>query len=360
MRERWFGGTGRRVPEISVDGEVDLDGALVLDDVSDTARLEQAHAEGTPVVVRASTAEGVQAALARPEVASVVVPETKRDLLDLDLTKLTYGTFSIAAGDLDAGQWGVATQSKFLAVGSVVPWAEPHVGAVATQAYANPRYGPQGLELLRQGLSADEVVERLTEADEGREHRQLGVVDAEGRGATYTGSECMDWAGGRTGTGYAAQGNILVSGETVDAIAETFESSSGPLAERLLDCLAAAQAAGGDSRGQQSAALLVVEKDGGYAGLSDVVIDLRVDDHERPIEELRRLYGLHQQLFGKTPGEDWLEVDDELRAEIRERLGRLGYESLAEWAGVENLEERVAGDDTVDPVVLEELRRQSG
>ena len=360
MRERWFGGTGRRVPEIAVDGELDIDGALVLDDVSDTARLEQAHAEGTPVVVRASTAEGVQAALARPEVASVVVPETKRDLLDLDLTKLTYGTFSIAAGDLEAGQWGVATQSKFLAVGSVVPWAEPHVGAVATQAYANPRYGPQGLELLRQGLSADEVVERLTEADEGREHRQLGVVDAEGRGATYTGSECMDWAGGRTGTGYAAQGNILVSGETVDAIAETFESSSGPLAERLLACLAAAQAAGGDSRGQQSAALLVVEKDGGYAGLSDVVIDLRVDDHERPIEELRRLYGIHQQLFGKTPGEDWLEVDDELRAEIRERLGRLGYESLAEWAGVENLEERVAGDDTVDPVVLEELRRQSG
>ena len=360
MRERWFGGTGRRVPEISVDGEVDLDGALVLDDVSDTARLEQAHAEGTPVVVRASTAEDVQAALARPEVASVVVPETKRDLLDLDLTKLTYGTFSIAAGDLDAGQWGVATQSKFLAVGSVVPWAEPHVGAVATQAYANPRYGPQGLELLRQGLSADEVVERLTEADEGREHRQLGVVDAEGRGATYTGSECMDWAGGRTGTGYAAQGNILVSGETVDAIAETFESSSGPLAERMLACLAAAQAAGGDSRGQQSAALLVVEKDGGYAGLSDVVIDLRVDDHERPIEELRRLYGIHQQLFGKTPGEDWLEADDELRAEIGERLGRLGYESLVEWAGVENLEERVAGDDTVDPVVLEELRRQSG
>ncbi len=360
MRERWFGGTGRRVPEISVDGELDLDGALVLDDVSDTARLEQAHAEGTPVVVRASTAEGVQAALARPEVASVVVPETKRDLLDLDLTKLTYGTFSIAAGDLEARQWGVATQSKFLAVGSVVPWAEPHVGAVATQAYANPRYGPQGLELLRQGLSASEVVERLTEADEGREHRQLGVVDAEGRGATYTGSECIDWAGGRTGTGYAAQGNILVSGETVDAIAETFESSSGPLAERLLECLAAAQAAGGDSRGQQSAALLVVEKDGGYAGLSDVVIDLRVDDHERPIEELHRLYGLHEQLFGKTPGEDWLEVDDELRAEIRERLGRLGYESLTEWAGVENLEERVAGDDTVDPVVLEELRRQSG
>src|ERR687885_2159874 len=155
-------------------------------------------------------------------------------------------TYSIAACDLEAGQWGVATQSKFLGVGSVVPWAEPHVGAIATQAYANPRYGPEGLALLREGLSADEVVERLTSADEGRQHRQLGVVDARGGSATYTGRECYEWAGGRTGPGYAAQGNIPVSEETVTALAETFERSAGkPLAERLLDCLAAAQAAGG-------------------------------------------------------------------------------------------------------------------
>src|SRR5712691_5736526 len=228
-------------------------------------------------------------------------------------------TFSIVACDLDAGQWGVAVQSKFLAVGSVVQWAEPQAGAVATQADANPRYGPDGLALLRQGLSAEEVVKRLTEADDGRETRQLGVVDARGGPATYTGSECHEWAGGRTGDGYAAQGNILVSQETVDALAETFESTAGrPLAERLLDCLAAAQAAGGDSRGQQSAALLVVEKDGGYAGLSDVVIDLRVDDHKRPIEELGRLYQIHQKLFGKTPRDEWIKVDDELRSEIKE------------------------------------------
>src|SRR5207245_955673 len=148
---------------------------------------------------------------------------------------------------------------------SVVPWAKPHVGAVATQAYANPRYGPEGLSLLREELSAEEVVERLTQADEGRDQRQLGVVDAQGGAATYTGKECMDWAGGRIGTGYAAQGNILVSAETVDALADTFESSTGPLAERMIDCLAAAQAAGGDSRGQQSASLLVVERNGGYA-----------------------------------------------------------------------------------------------
>jgi uncharacterized Ntn-hydrolase superfamily protein len=269
-------------------------------------------------------------------------------------------TYSIAACDLDAAQWGVATQSKFLAVGSVVPWAEPHVGAIATQAYANPRYGPDGLELLRGGMPAEEVVEKLTAADDGRDHRQLGVVDGQGRSASFTGSECMDWAGGRTGDGYAAQGNILVSGETVDAIAENFESSAGkPLADRLIDCLAAAQAAGGDSRGQQSSALIIVEKDGGYAGLSDVVVDLRADDHERPVEELRRLYGLHEQLFGKTPEDDWIKVDNDLRKEINERLGRLGYESLTEWAGVENLEERVVGEDMVDPVVLEALREKS-
>src|SRR6266571_3849610 len=154
-------------------------------------------------------------------------------------------TYSIVACDLDARQWGVAVQSKFLAVGSVVPWAEPHVGAIATQSYANPRYGPEGLALLREGRSAEETVEALTAADEGRAERQVGVVDGQGRAASFTGAECHDWAGGRTGPGYAAQGNILVSGETVDALAETFESSTGrALAERLLDCLAAAQAAG--------------------------------------------------------------------------------------------------------------------
>jgi uncharacterized Ntn-hydrolase superfamily protein len=274
-------------------------------------------------------------------------------------------TYSIAACDLEAGQWGVATQSKFLGVGSVVPWAEPQVGAIATQAWANPRYGPDGLALLREGLSADEVVERLTSADDGRDHRQLGVVDGKGGSATFSGAECMDWAGGRTGPCYAAQGNILVSAETVDAIAETFEATSGrPLAERLLDCMDAAQAAGGDRRGQQSSALLVVERDGGYAGLSDSVVDLRVDEHERPLQELRRIYVMHQAIFGETPREEWLDVDDALGQELRERLGRLGYdgdlaESYFAWAGKENLEERVDGVDRVDPVVIEELRRQS-
>ena len=246
----------------------------------------------------------------------------------------------------------------------MVPWAEPGVGAIATQAYANPRYGPDGLALLRDGKSAEEVVEILTAADEGRDHRQLGVVDGEGRGASHTGSECLDWAGGRTGPCYAAQGNILVSAATVDAIAETFEAGTGPLAERLLDCLDAAQAAGGDSRGQQSAAILVVERDGGYAGLSDSIVDLRVDEHPRPLEELRRIYVMHQAIFGKTPASMWLDVDGELAAELGERLARIGYEgdlgeAFFRWSANENLEERVDGIERVDPVVLEELRRQS-
>ncbi len=267
-------------------------------------------------------------------------------------------TYSICACDLDAGQWGVATQSKFLAVGSVVPWAAPHVGAIATQSYVNPRYGPDGLALLRQGLSAEEVVDRLTAADEGRDQRQLGVVDGAGGAATFTGSGCHSWAGGRTGQCYAAQGNILVSEDTVAALASTFESTTRrPLAERLLDCLDAAEAAGGDSRGRQSAALLVVERDGGYAGLSDSLFDLRVDDHPDPLAELRRLYGIHVQLFGETPRQEWIAVDGGLRAELEERLRRLGYATLADWAGVANLEERVDGDDDIDPVVLEELRR---
>jgi uncharacterized Ntn-hydrolase superfamily protein len=270
---------------------------------------------------------------------------------------MIVATYSIAACDLEASEWGVAVQSKFLAVGSVVPWAEPEVGAIATQAYANPTYGPDGLALLREGLAAKDVVQRLVGADEGRDHRQLGVVDRHGEAAAYTGSECMDWAGERTGDGYAAQGNILAGANTVDALAATFEASAGQsLARRLLECLAAAQAAGGDRRGQQSAALLVTRRNGGYGKLSDVAVDLRVDDHERPVDELRRLYKLHDQLFGVTPREDWLPLEGPLREEVATRVRQLGYDSLETWAGVANLEDRVDGDTEVDPVVLEALR----
>jgi uncharacterized Ntn-hydrolase superfamily protein len=272
-------------------------------------------------------------------------------------------TYSIVACDLPAGQWGVAVQSKFLAVGSVVPWAEPQVGAIATQSYANPRYGPDGLALLREGRTADDVIKALTSSDKGRDERQVGVVDSSGRAATFTGAACHDWAGGRTGDCYAAQGNILVSAATVDALAATFESNAHlELGQRLIECLAAAQAAGGDRRGQQSASLLVVEKDAGYAKLSDTVIDLRVDDHERPIAELRRLFSLHEELFGATPSEDWVDVDETLRTELHERLEGLGYtgdlqKAFADWAGTANLEERVDGIERIDPIVLEALRQ---
>jgi uncharacterized Ntn-hydrolase superfamily protein len=274
-------------------------------------------------------------------------------------------TYSIVACDLEAGQWGVAVQSKFLAVGSVVPSAEPGVGAVATQAWANPRYGPQGLELLREGKSAEETIAALTSSDENRDERQVGVVDGQGRGATFTGAACHEWAGGRTGPSYAAQGNILVSEATVDALATTFERNAHlELPERLIECLAAAQAAGGDRRGQQSAALLVVERNAGYGNLSDIAVDLRVDDHDRPIVELRRLYALHRELFGVTPDEDWIDVDAPLRNELADRLSRLGYDGelaaqFERWAGVANLEERIDGVDRVDPVVLDALRKAS-
>jgi uncharacterized Ntn-hydrolase superfamily protein len=271
-------------------------------------------------------------------------------------------TYSIVACDLEAGEWGVGVQSKFLAVGALVPAAEPHVGAIATQAWANLAYRPDGLALLRDGYSADDVVRTLVGADEGREHRQLGVVDRQGLAATYTGSECLEWAGGTTGPGYAAQGNILVSAATVEALASTFVGSAGrPLADRLLACLAAAEEAGGDRRGRQSAALLIVRKEGGYGGTSDVAADLRVDDHQQPIEELERIYRVHDLLFGHTPEEEWLEVDTTLGEELRERLAALGYDgelpdALAAWAGSENFEERVSGAERIDPVVLEQLR----
>jgi uncharacterized Ntn-hydrolase superfamily protein len=278
------------------------------------------------------------------------------------MSEPVVATYSIVACDLDAAQWGVAAQSRFLAVGAVVSSAEAHVGAIATQAYANPSYGPEGLRLLREGLSAEETVARLTEADDGRDQRQLGIVDAQGLAATFTGSGCDDWAGGRAGPSYAAQGNILVSSETVDALAEAFERTpEKPLADRLIECLAAAQAAGGDRRGQQSAALLVVERGGGYAGLSDVLVDLRVDDHPTPIQELGRLYRIHQELFGRTPREEWIEVDGPLAEELGTRLARLGYneeltEAFMRWSGSENLEERVDGIERIDPVVLQKLR----
>jgi uncharacterized Ntn-hydrolase superfamily protein len=271
-------------------------------------------------------------------------------------------TFSLAACDADQGQWGVAVASKFLAVGAVVPWAQAEVGAVATQALANVNYGPGGLALLQSDRSAAETIESLTSTDPMAHERQVGVVDAQGRSAAFTGSSCLDWAGHRTGAGYAAQGNLLAGAAVVDALAETFEATAGPLAERLLAALAAGDAAGGDRRGRQSACVLVRRMGGGYGGDNDRMLDLRVDDHSDPVSELQRLYALHDLLFGSTPENELIPLE-QVESELTQRLGLLGYhgtphEALTAWADMENLEERLY-DGRVDPVVLRLLRRES-
>jgi uncharacterized Ntn-hydrolase superfamily protein len=206
-------------------------------------------------------------------------------------------TFSIVAYDPETQELGVAVQSKFLAVGWLVPWAKAGVGAVATQSYANTTYGPRGLELLAEETSPDEVIKQLTEADDGRARRQVGVIDDQGRAATYTGEECVEWAGGKVGENYAVQGNILAGEEVVTAMAEAFEKAEGELGARLLAALEAGQEKGGDRRGMQSAALLIVRDGWGYGGFNDRYRDLRVDDHEQPIQELRRIYELHKRTF---------------------------------------------------------------
>ena len=276
-------------------------------------------------------------------------------------------TFSIIAFDPETGALGVAVQSRFLAVGSVVPWARAGVGAVATQALANFNYGPRGLQLLSRGKTAAETVEALISADEEREHRQLGVVDAAGRAATFTGGECFEWAGGVTGEHYAAQGNILVGWETVEALAKTFEDTPGDLAGRLLAALEAGQAAGGDSRGKQSAALLVVREGGGYGGDNDRVVDLRVDDHPEPIRELLRIRDLHTLNFGETKSDDVVAVDGDVKREVAVALGRLGYledganneallDALSAFIRTENFEEREQERGYLDRAVLEFIK----
>lgn len=285
--------------------------------------------------------------------------------------EVNHMTFSIVARDASTGEFGIAVQSKFLAVGAVVPWARAGVGAIATQSMANTSYGPRGLELLASGLSAAQALERLLADDEGRATRQVGIVDLKGEPATYTGAECFSWAGGRAGADYTCQGNILVGEETVLAMAQAFEASIGPLCERLLTALAAGQAAGGDSRGQQSAALLVVRHTGGYGGFNDRMVDLRVDDHQQPIEELGRLLQLHTLYFARPDPLQSLQIDQEVAAELQALLTRSGdyhatasgvydestRQALFAYVGRENLEERWYEDARIDQTVLEYMRR---
>ena len=276
-------------------------------------------------------------------------------------------TFSIVGYDPETKEWGIAVQSKFIACAAVVSWARAGAGAVATQSYANTSYGPRGLDLMAAGASAAEALEQLIADDPDKDQRQVGLVDAQGRSATFTGSGCHDWAGGVTGQHFAAQGNILVGKETVEAMAETFSQTKGPLGRRLLAALDAGQAAGGDSRGRQAAGLLVVKEKGGYGGYNDRAVDLRVDEHPEPIKELIRIYNIHQLYFGKPAPGDILEVDDKMRQDIAVNLRTLGYldrnvntdadlyQALTHFMQTENFEERQQPQGKIDQAVLKYL-----
>jgi uncharacterized Ntn-hydrolase superfamily protein len=268
-------------------------------------------------------------------------------------------TFSIVARSADGESWGVAVASKFLAVGSAVPAAVAGVGAIATQAYANVAYKGLALAHLDEGATASVAIQRLIEEDEGREHRQVGIVDVDGGAATYTGKACLDWAGGVSGEGYAIQGNILTGPEVVDAMQAAWEAGDPgeTLARRLLDALTAGDAAGGDRRGRQSAAILVVKEGAGYGGFDDVAVDLRVDDHEDPITELGRLLDLSEFYLSASTDEEKVRITPELAEELDEVARRLGHENLQDWVGSANVEMRVDPEGGwIDEKVLEMLR----
>jgi uncharacterized Ntn-hydrolase superfamily protein len=273
-------------------------------------------------------------------------------------------TFSIVGYDPVEKEWGIAVQSKFLGVGVVVPWARAGAGAVATQSYANTAYGPKALELMEQGKSAHETLELLLNDDSEKEMRQVGLIDANGNAATFTGKECYDWAGGVTGSYFTAQGNILVDEKTVESMARTFVVTEGSLAERLLAALDAGQEAGGDRRGKQSAALLVVKDKGGYGGFNDRFVDLRVDEHQDPIKELMRIYQLQQLYFAPSKPENVVTIKGETEDQVVENLKRLGYfngdflKSLTAYIHTENFEMREQKRGFIDLEVLEFMKNQ--
>lgn len=279
---------------------------------------------------------------------------------------MTIQTFSIVGQSADGAQLGVAVASKFLAVGAYVPAANLS-GAVATQALGNLELRTKGLEMLADGVAATDLLEKFFESDPQKDERQAGVVDVHGTAATYTGSACMPWAGGRAESdpdgAFAIQGNMLAGPEVIDAMVNAWrEAKDMPLARRLMHTLAAGQDAGGDPRGKQAAALLVVGKGQGYGGLSDVAVDLRSDDSPDPIGEVQRMLDLHDLYFGSTPENELLPLDDKLVAELQTLLGKLGYTSgdvpgdLYKWMGRENYEERWV-EGKLDPVVYAQLKQ---
>ena len=291
------------------------------------------------------------------------------EVLAMAFYKPAPTTFSIVAADLTTGELGIAVQSKFLAVGSLVPWVRAGVGAIATQALPNASYGPAALEHIGRGMSAQEALQAILSEDELRENRQYGIVDARGRSATFTGAQCIESASGIAGDSFAAQGNCLASREVVDAIASSFRSSRGHLADRLIAALRGGQAAGGDKRGQQSAALTIEKPKGGYMRTNDRFVDLRVDDHAEPIEELTRILELHKLYFFPPKSQDIIQIDTAIGAEIVQALCTFGdlppgtttfdanaRAALHLYMGRENLENRIREDATIDRQTLEYLR----
>lgn len=297
-------------------------------------------------------------------------------------------TFSIVGIDLATGEVGVAVQSKFPNVRPVVPWAAAGVGAIATQSLANVSYGPKGLTLLRCGASAQDTVNILLANDEQRAVRQVGVIDAQGRAACWTGAECIDWAGGQagaqrggkgqclTGTGFAAQGNLLVGEATISAMAETYEQTAGSLADKLVTALVAGGKAGGDRRGEQSAALVVKRAASNYDGTSDDYIDIAIYDHPHPLQELVRLYHIHQLFFFRSQEADLLPIDADLCRELQGVMANAAYQGRAFYTGPQhgvldemtqkalkefmewnNYEVRLHTDGRIDRVVLADLRQ---
>jgi uncharacterized Ntn-hydrolase superfamily protein len=297
-------------------------------------------------------------------------------MINQDIFMKPIATFSIVAYDPKQQEWGVAVQSKFLACAAVVSWAKAGAGGVATQSYANMAYGPVGLEMMAQGMTAEQTIYALTQADEGRAQRQVGVVDKSGRAAAYTGEGCHDWAGHIVGDGFTCQGNILIPG-TVEAMAKTFEEKrgrSGELADWLAAALAAGQEAGGDSRGRQAAGVLVVRENGGYGGRTDRYIDLRVDDDPTPIRKLQQLLSMHHLFFGQTNPDDLIPLAG-VAGDLQKMLQKTGdydgpitgdfddatRKALWSLVGRENLEERWNGTgDQIDKLVVTFLQDRFG
>ena len=274
-------------------------------------------------------------------------------------------TFSIVGYDPNTEELGVAVASKFLAAGAYVPYAKAGVGAVATQSFVNPHYGPDGLALMEQGKNVDEVIQLLIEKDESKDLRQVGVVDAKGNTAIFTGKDCYHWAGGESGQNFACQGNILTNDIVIPAMVKAFKIKGEPLAERLVKALKAGEDAGGDSRGKQSAALLVVKEKGGYAGANDRYIDLRVDDDENPIDKLAHQLFLHNLYFKPVDPQNILKVERELKEKLISYLVQLKYienskvndevffAALQSFQLIENFEERVQESGYIDKLVVQ-------